>query len=147
MAKPTLKCIRPRQWLTATIIQCQELENSVVLVWVVDSGTHNWHKIFQKYRRSNVGKLHLDKLFESLGIGYEFNKEDPIDSFEHFLVGKRAELDLDYRFSEIHNAFINFVIDYRITTKKPDIDPTKPPDDSHFFKHGNKKELPIKFKK
>ncbi len=141
--KKNIVCIQERTTATATIFDAMvnpNEENEILLIWIVDSGPHRGHKIFDRFlQNSPFGLKRFAKMCEGINYHLEYNAETDLQQ----LVGKRAEILIEYTFSEKRRAWINIIGSYKITSQKAELDPFKPTREDRFYHTYNPKKLPI----
>ncbi len=136
-------CIREKITATAIILDAlvnPQHENETVIIWQIDSGPYKRHKIFDRFYKTPIGRRRFQAMLD--GINYKMDWSDGIDLQR--LVKKRAEILIDYTFSETRRGYINIIGAYKITDKMPEFDPFKPVSEEKFYHTYNPKKLPIK---
>ena len=114
--------------------------DDLVIVWTVDSGDQKWRNLKKTYDiGSDLDMWKLQKMADRLN--FEAYEPDHPEFYEQW-VGLRGKLNVTVDLGKDSRFKKNVILEYSLPEQPPEIDVTKPKDNSHF--EGNKeRQLPI----
>lgn len=116
--------------------------DDLVLIWTIDSGNKDllWRNLKKTYDPdSDLDMWKLQKMADRLN--FEAYDKDHPEFYEQW-VGLRGKLNVTVDLGKDSRFKKNVILEYSLPQQSPEIDVTKPKDNSHF--EGNKeRQLPI----